>query len=702
MAVLTLVVATIDFGVGAQTSVSLFYLLPLAILTWLVGRRWGIVFSVTLAIWAILLQAMERVVGIPDIWNAGMWCGVCVCFCVLLDQVRTHDGGLKMVNSMRRVVIGTALIACAIAGAGLIVQQRLLARQGIRFTRQTDVPQLSPQPSSEPMTGARATRVMSQFRARMSATRNASRPLLLGSRDPNGPSCVSPVLAGQVRDQLPPNSGDFDGGPGMRMGMLYLYDRRFVRNSREDYLWHQTRLRTYLENQVAMNQPAQAMVQQIATDAAHLAAAAQQWTSFPAELTAIDHVYINDWPGFCLTNLTRAINARDLPSTQRWSSEFAAALFALEDLHRWLEFLTENQLAALDFQRESALLFQDEGMKIREYNLTVNIGDFPAGVLGVNGMSNYYEIERQAETLYATLSAEAGSAIYSESPALETIWMPPGVRTPYAVFAQELSGANREHWRRAARTPYERSYLVNMLHRASAAGTLESLRTVLRRFNTIHSDATLQQLMDVMMYRGHSFGAMEWGDRYQTSLVNATNDLTGTDIEAFHRASRLANDLYRRGTYGISNTLREALETQKVDCIRATDMAGAIYRNGGRARFGYVWWSGGTSSHSLTAYLGRDGDKPVTRILDPLDVRPEPELWPDAYFQGHAWPPNIAQEAPPYCVELYIRGLDNYVWAEGYVIRGPNAGTLVKTPIPYQPVRVEKSRTQVYAGPFPQ
>jgi predicted DNA-binding protein (MmcQ/YjbR family) len=69
------------------------------------------------------------------------------------------------------------------------------------------------------------------------------------------------------------------------------------------------------------------------------------------------------------------------------------------------------------------------------------------------------------------------------------------------------------------------------------------------------------------------------------------------------------------------------------------------------------------------------------------------ELWPDAYFRGHAWPPGLESSPPPFAVELYSRGLDTYVWAEGYIIRGPNAGTLMRAAIPYS-----QHRDQAFAG----
>src|SRR5262249_41150514 len=132
-----------------------------------------------------------------------------------------------------------------------------------------------------------------------------------------------------------------------------------------------------------------------------------------------------------------------------------------------------------------------------------------------------------------------------------------------------------------------------------------------------------------------------------------------------------------------------------------TDMIGALFRNSGRAPFGHVWWSAGTASHSVAAYLSREGDQTKTLLADGLNPPSQPEVWPQAYFNGHDWPRGMENNAPPYCAELYVRGLDNYVWAEGYIIRGPNAGTLVKAGIPYLLLREQPYSTKVYNGPYP-
>ena len=53
--------------------------------------------------------------------------------------------------------------------------------------------------------------------------------------------------------------------------------------------------------------------------------------------------------------------------------------------------------------------------------------------------------------------------------------------------------------------------------------------------------------------------------------------------------------------------------------------------------------------------------------------------------------PNLTPTPTPYAVELYVRGLDNYLWAEGYIVRGPNAGTLTTARIPYSTHRLDES-----------
>jgi hypothetical protein len=115
-----------------------------------------------------------------------------------------------------------------------------------------------------------------------------------------------------------------------------------------------------------------------------------------------------------------------------------------------------------------------------------------------------------------------------------------------------------------------------------------------------------------------------------------------------------------------------------------------------------VRWCAETAGHSVAAYVGTENDKQQVVVADGLNPPPEPEHFPDCYFQGHAWPPGMTDNPTPYCVELYVRGIDSYVWADGYIIRGPNAGELTTAAVPYSTHHKNAETRKVYDGPYPQ
>ena len=231
-----------------------------------------------------------------------------------------------------------------------------------------------------------------------------------------------------------------------------------------------------------------------------------------------------------------------------------------------------------------------------------------------------------------------------------------------------------------------------------------SFCATLKKFEAIHPHASVGELMGALMYRGHSFGGMEWDDRYQPQLVDAAAEIgtAKTDVQALLSAYDWTHDFYQSPeNYGRTFTLRDALQQKKLDCVRATDMIGAIFRDAGRNRFGHVRWCAETTGHSVAAYLGRENGEAKTLLVDGLMPKGQLEVWPECYFHGHAWPPGLENNPPPYAVELYIRGLDSYVWAEGYIVRGPNAGWLTTVAIPYTSHRKERATRKVFEGPYP-
>src|SRR5206468_5325331 len=137
-----------------------------------------------------------------------------------------------------------------------------------------------------------------------------------------------------------------------------------------------------------------------------------------------------------------------------------------------------------------------------------------------------------------------------------------------------LSPDNQKTWEQAAATPYEHSYLIGMLYRASRADAVDELEGVLKKFDSNHPRASVGELMGVLMYRGHSFAGLEWSDRFQPQLLAAANEIpaNASDAEALLAACKWTNRFYTAtpADYGVTFTLRDALEQKKLDCVRAT------------------------------------------------------------------------------------------------------------------------------------
>jgi hypothetical protein len=472
----------------------------------------------------------------------------------------------------------------------------------------------------------------------------------------------------------------------------------------QDFNWHQTRLRKFLENNIDLNDRSQPVVHDLAEKSAQFLEAANSWKEVPADITSVGLTSNEDWLNYCVTALDKAIGERNIAGVKQWSAELAAAAFWLEDLLRWHSFLLKNHLAALDFQACCESLFVAAEQDHLNYMPDGTLSSFPAGVLGLNGKSNYFEIERQAERLFSMPPDRFLEISDSEHFTPASVWMPPASREAFLKLRGVLSEENQRTWDLAARTPYEHSYLVNMLFRARSADLVDDLATVLKKFDSRNPHARLGELLSVLMYRGHSFAGLEWGDRFRPELVKAADEIkpVATDLEALHDAWAWTNQFYQSpAEYGVTFTLRVALEQKKLDCVRATDMIAAIFRNSGRARLGHVRWCSETGGHSVAAYMDLQHDHVQPKLADGLMPPQEPETWPDCYFHGHEWPPGLENNKPPYAMELYVRGIDSYIWAQGYTVRGPNAGELISASIPYSTHYTVDSREKVFEGPYP-
>ncbi len=552
--------------------------------------------------------------------------------------------------------------------------------------------------AAEPQVAARPTRDGIDEIARRSL--QLSRAVLLGSRDPGAESCVKPILAGSLVDLVPSEMGDIDGGPGTRLATLLVVGREGVASAAADLEWHQTRLRTFLENLRSLNAPALEAAEAFHAAAKTLAERTAAADGLPEPLPATGWTDQTTWPGWCLCRIDDAARARDLAELGRWTAELEGATFWLLDLHRWLDFLAADFLAALDFQRKCPEPFQRLDRAGDRYGIFTAASHLPAGMLTLHGRSNFLEVERQAERMF-TMQADRIAALRRDRHLTsESLLVPPARREAFVAYLAALSPANRRTLVEATRTPYECGYLVNMLFRADSAEFVEGQCEVLRRFDRLTPQATVEQLMGVLFYRGHSFSAMEWADRFNPELIEEAAALTGPSAAAFFASCGLARAAFREtGRYGPTLTLRDSRTKGIYDCVRATDLAVTLFRNSGRSGAGHIRWSAGTDGHSVPASWG-DGSGKVL-VDDPLAPSTTEATWPDSYFGGAAWPEMLRDKPKPYAAELLVRGIDNYVWAAGYAIRGEAAGTLVTRRIPYLSEFQESGERRIFAGPYP-
>ena len=703
-----------DYLTAWSVSATLPYLFAVALAAWFVGPVTGIIFTVSATVGSTLLSIIQSEPLPTLLWNGGVKFGIFLAFCVLIDHVRVSRTGSIAFGKMLKAA------ACGLAVAGAASAIGFAARKHHQLTINSTVPALlasdeSPLGASvtahpdirlatTTVTTAPTTAPITSLTAMadvLKSSLNASRPVLLGSRDPNGPSCVTVVLTGQTVGKVPDNSGDWDGGPGTKLATIFILDRQNIDSAAADFNWHQTRFRTVLKNQDISNQPALDAAEDFEIRASAFSEAARQWTSIPAELDATEFEARDNWPSLCLASLNSAVKAHDLAGVQHWSQELATAAASLRDLHRWLKFLGENEVAALDFQAKCAPLFTNSDVAAVKYDRQSTLSNFPGGLLSLHGGANYYEVERQAEGLFKAPPSEWADSKFD--PTSNAGWVLPAIRDSYLKMESMLSEKNLQTWRKAARLPYERTYIFDMLDRARQSGATDQLAESLHRFNAAHSEATVGELMGELMYRGHSFAGLEWADRFQPVLLKAALDIHGSDLEAFNQAVTWTNNFYKEpdSVYGLTFTLRDALDYKKLDCVRSTDMIASLLRNSGHTRFGHIRWCAGTAGHSVAAFMGRSNDKPDIVIGDGLNPSSTVEHWPSAYFTEHAWPAGMEKNPNPYAVELYLRGLDNYIWSEGYIISGPNAGELVKTGIPYSTYRQQSADEKIFSGPYP-
>jgi len=520
----------------------------------------------------------------------------------------------------------------------------------------------------------------------------ASRTVFLGGRKTAGMSCVEKVDVGSLVDR---------GNVPVRLKGEGAGCATFLRIPRgntpvEDFQMLQARFRPWLEARLRVCRAASAPMFELADETARIGHEIASWDAIPEGLPRIDVVDPEgSRPAYCLSAMSQALRSRDIVAAKEWSTELASACFHVADLHRWLELLYTNLLTALDFQRECRDLFAATTRLYAKqgYDRASSLSRFPAGSLVLYGERNFYEVERQAENLFA-LSKDRPVSREARADVPAAYFMPPELRSSFVRLRASLSAANQRTWDAAAGAPYNRSYIENMLFRIGACGVLDAAGAALRRLDARRPRASSAELLDVIFYRaGGFFCGLEWADRFDQRLLAAAKNLRGDNMSLLTQAYALTNARFDTKAYqGGTLTLRSALDTGSFDCIRATDMIGAIYRNAGGTRFFDVRICRGGPSHTVAGIeVDATGGDKVFSVDGLLPKHQGARTWPDSWFRA----------SRDYCVETYYRGLDTSIWAGGYIVFGPAAGTRMDAAIPYLPGRETRKAEKVFHGPYP-
>jgi hypothetical protein len=562
---------------------------------------------------------------------------------------------------------------------------------------------LAPRPA---MTGRQASALLRDVVVDVDLVLQCSRSVLVGTRLAGDPPCE--VRLARRRDKEGTNVAPVfpinpRGGAGQRIGFV-LIPGMGKGKPRDRFIEYQTRIKGHLELLRDRNGPALAWAERLETRTGSLLHAVDAWSEIPGEFLRANVSDEKSWLPHCLRSLNEAVASQDLPGARRWAAEAHAAATHLHDLHEWLDFLVRNHLEVLAFQAHCEDLFlAQDSFTVKAEELPDESG-FPGGDLILAYCSNYLEVERQAERLFS-LPAEVLAASSAKVPLdVKAVWMPPDLRGAFGQLRGSLSPANQEVWDRAARSRYEQSYLVNMLYRAVRARTLEPMGVVLKRFDRAHPKAAVHELMDVLFYRGGApFSGFEWADRYLPLLMATSGQLAGDDEKVLTGARDVTAKFFGgwQNYQGGWITLREATREGKLDCVRAADMIGALYRNAGRSGLYSIRWMGGKEGHAVAAAEVRRDGKTALVIVDGLEQsRRGRETWSSDYFVNHRWPTGYTGAASDvYAMSLSVRGLDNYVWVEGYVAKGPQAGRLLRAGIPYLPGREKPLARRITGSP---
>ncbi len=483
------------------------------------------------------------------------------------------------------------------------------------------------------------------------------RMVLIGKRNPDKTSVLSCHKwkdITQLQD-LAFTAVDKEGF-GVRLGKMVIGNSTRSGSPIADFNWHEGELRTAIETARSANALALA---------AALAAAAKAAELVAAKPASLPEGTMDGWPGACWQRWHSALAAGDATAAARWAIEFSSAMALDADIHRWQDGLLANHLATLDFMRLNEEHFKSANGA--GYNPDSHIGRFPGGHLTLYWHQNYLEVERLCERLVADPAVELAAGDTGASGA--ALELPPRVRATFLAIRGKLKPANQTLLDKAVGSPWHRAWLTSALDRAQIAGYAPALIEVMARFEAKNPKAALSQLLDVMHSRGDSFAGIEWADRFRPQLMDPVAKVGGGVPQAFKAAHEFCQANFK--TYkGFIFTMGEALSSGRMDCIRATDVISAAYRNAGYGGFFSIRMSRCKNGHTIAG----------------AEVAPGKVITADGLLKGFSGTPwQQSADAQSVSVELFARGLTHYIFVSGLVLSGANAKKTVTPGVPWLP-----------------
>ncbi|MCA8969491.1 MAG: hypothetical protein KDC95_06895 [Planctomycetes bacterium] len=521
-----------------------------------------------------------------------------------------------------------------------------------------------------------------------------TRALLVGKRTKQAASCVTPLLRGSITDRvsIPPRPKMAFGGCATS---LRLTSRR-GRTPIEDFEISQNETRPFLVERLDRSEREQKALEDVTRLVRQLSESLSSSIDNGSDSSSMTRSEVPDGDddvSQCLRELIDDLAAKRMADARHRVDNLAIHVERLTDLVRWLAFLDRNLLEALEFAARCRDQFvaADPYYRRQGYDTGSDFGRFPSGSALVHGEANYYEVERQAEGIFRVVEPCARGiegVMLGEDPValrhvLPTLW---GAFRELRVGLPEAVRATLDD---AASAPYARTRLTSVLFRGQSSGALPSMREALLALGRRRVRVGVHELFDVLTLRagGYSCG-FEWGDRFDPRIVAFAKGVGGDADAMFMSAYRLAHANYDPSRYvGGTHTLRSALGSKAFDCIRATDLLEAIYRQAGGTRSVEVRECRGGPSHTVAGHVQRRAGTWTVAVADALRPRHE---------GATSWPEGYATSEVAYAVEVYEPGLDTAIWSAGYVVTGPASGTRIDAALPFVPERSERREVRQY------